>query len=294
MRTLVLALLLGAILALLSDRLKDALRRALRRHPALVFAAPLLLTAIFAASAAAAGAFSLPLAAAMLAYTLAPALCAYGQGPGPVKLPSAIDFAIVLMLWLPLEFAAGAALVPRPAQGFLHSVAYGVAILLSLVLFAGYRALPGMKYNLPRSARDYLLPAAALVLLVPVLMLVGTWLGFIPPFHAPARTDLGWMLARIAAIFAATALPEEILFRSLIQNALTLRLGGSNAVVLLAAAVFGCSHLNNGPLAAPNWRYAILATIAGFAFGKVFQSAGTVLSSAAVHAGVNTVKHFFF
>jgi membrane protease YdiL (CAAX protease family) len=95
-------------------------------------------------------------------------------------------------------------------------------------------------------------------------------------------------------IFAATALPEEILFRSLIQNLLMLRFGFTNAILLAAAVVFGCSHLNNGAPAAPNWRYAIVATIAGFTFGKVFQKAGSVLSSAGCHAMVNAVKYFFF
>ena len=44
----------------------------------------------------------------------------------------------------------------------------------------------------------------------------------------------------------------------------------------------------------PNWRYMILATIAGVAYGKVFQRSSTVLSSAALHAMVDWTKHFFF
>lgn len=294
MQTLVLALLLGAVLTFFSDSWKDALRHGLVRYPAGVFAAPAVLTAAFCASAALAGAASLPLAFAMAAYTTAPALCVYRAGPGPAKHPGAGDFAAILLLWLPLEFALGAHLVPLPAQGFLHAAAYGVAILLALVLFAGFRDFPGLKFNLPRGARDYAWPAIGLAAVAPVLAVTGIAIGFIPWPHAPAHPDPGWMAGRFLLIFAATGLPEEILFRSLIQNLLMLRFGARTSVLLFAAVLFGCAHLNNGPQPLPNWRYAILASIAGFAYGKVFDAAGTVLSSAALHAAVDAIKHFFF
>jgi membrane protease YdiL (CAAX protease family) len=72
------------------------------------------------------------------------------------------------------------------------------------------------------------------------------------------------------------------------------RLGATNRTLLLAAFIFGCAHLDNGPQPLPNWRYMILATIAGFAYGKVFQKASTVLSSAGLHCLIDWTKHFFF
>lgn len=292
MQILILALFLGAILSLLSDSLKQVLHRALLCRPALILAFPAALTLVFCLSAAAVGALSLPLALLMLAYTFAPALCARAAGAGVSKdRPGGLDFAIVAMLWLPLELAAGASLVPRAQQGFLHSVAYGVAILLALVIFAGFRGLPGMKYNLPRRTRDAAIPMAGFLLLAPALYALALPLGFIDPPHAPPNSHPGAMAARYAVIFVATALPEEILFRSLVQNLLMLRFGFTNLMLAVSAALFGLAHLNNG--AFPNWRYAILAAVAGFGFGKVFQLAGSVLSSAGVHATVNAVKYFF-
>ena len=102
------------------------------------------------------------------------------------------------------------------------------------------------------------------------------------------------MTGGFGIIFAATALPEEILFRSLIQNLLMLRFGESGRTLLAASLIFGCAHLDNGPQAVPNWRYAILAAIAGWAYGKVFQKSSTVLSSAGLHAMVDWTKHFVF
>jgi hypothetical protein len=102
------------------------------------------------------------------------------------------------------------------------------------------------------------------------------------------------MAAAVGLIYAGTALPEEILFRSLIQNLLMQRFGSGAGTLLAASFIFGCAHLDNGPQALPNWRYMILATIAGVAYGKVFQKASSVLSSAGLHMLVDWTKHFFF
>jgi membrane protease YdiL (CAAX protease family) len=285
-------LLLTIVLGLLSQSVQAVLRSALYRRRALIMAGPLLLTAIFSAAAWTAGAASLPLSMLVLAYTLAPTLC--------VMLPRATvgvahwaDMAGILLLWLPLEFAAGASLVPKPAQGYLHAVAYGVAIVLALWLFLIYRGIKGVKYNLPRRRQDFLYPAIGFALLAPLLGVLGLLLGFLGPMHAPhaAAYKVG---LRYLVIFCATALPEEILFRGLIQNWIMQRFGESGWTLLAAGVIFGCSHLNNGPLPVPNWRYMILATIAGVVFGRVFQKSSSILSSASLHAAVDTVKYAIF
>jgi membrane protease YdiL (CAAX protease family) len=215
------------------------------------------------------------------------------QGPARKPRPTALDFLGILILWLPIEFAAGARLVPRAAQGFLHSVAYGIAILLGLILWTGFRSFAGMKYNPPRRARDFWLPLAGFAMVSPVLAVVGIAIGFLPPPHLPVQSA-GRMAAAAGLIYAATAMPEEILFRALIQNLLMQSFGSGARTLLAASFIFGCAHLDNGPQPLPNWRYMILATIAGVAYGKVFQKASTVLSSAGLHMLVDWTKHFFF
>jgi membrane protease YdiL (CAAX protease family) len=295
MQTLVLALLLAAILAFFLPAVQNRVRGALHARPAAIWAIPFLLVAIFSSAAALTGAFSFPLALLVLGYTAAPVACAWAGGAGFVERPAALDFVAILLLWLPLEFAAGARLVQRPAQAFLHSVAYGIAILLGLVLYTGFRSFSGMKYSLPRRRSDFGLPVAAYAITAPVLMVAGIALGFIPMPHWPGATATGGRMAgAFGVILAGTALPEEILFRSLIQNFILLRFGASWRTLLAASLIFGCAHLDNGPQPLPNWRYMILATIAGVAYGMVFQRASTVLSSAALHAMVDWTKHFFF
>ncbi len=262
--------------------------------PPLLFAAPVALTVLFSALAAASSAFSLKLALLVLLYTFAPALAAFVQSPRPGRdRPTWLDFAIILMLWFPLEFSAGGSLIPKPAQGFLHSVAYGISIILALVIFVGFRALSGMKYNVPR-ARDLAYGAAGFLIAAPILIAAARLLHFIPPFHAPAHPTARGIGRTFAVIFVGTALPEEILFRSLIQNWLMQRYGFTTLMLLVSAFIFGCAHLDNGPQTLPNWRYMILATIAGIAYGKAFQKSSSVFSSVACHALVDATKHVFF
>jgi membrane protease YdiL (CAAX protease family) len=282
-QVLVLVLLLALILGFFSQTLQANLRAAFHARPLLLWAAPVLLTAVFAAATLLVNAARPLLIAAVFAYTVAPVIC--------VRL--GYDFLAIAALWLPIEFAAGARLVPHAAQGFLHSVAYGIAIVLGLTLFLCYRSLPGMKFNLPRRAADFWLPVVAFGVLAPVLAVVGITIGFIPLPHA-ATASGNRMAAAIGLIFVATALPEEILFRSLIQNLIEKRLGVGWPALLTASVIFGCAHLDNGPQALPNWRYAILATIAGVAYGRVFQRASSVTSSAMLHMMVDWTKHFFF
>ena len=289
---LVLAFFLAAIFSLFAPVLQSRLRSTLQRRPALLWIAPFALTAVFSIASWIAGAFSVTLTSIVLVYTLAPVLCATLQGPAIAPVPGALDFLGVLLLWLPIEFARGGSLIPKAAEGFLHSAAYGVAILLGLILWTGYRALDGMKYNLPRQARDYWLPLAGFAYVAPVLAVVGIAIGFIPFPHLPVQSA-GRMATAVGIIFAGTAIPEEILFRSLIQNMIMLRWGVSNRTLLVASFIFGCAHLDNGPQV-PNWRYMILATIAGVAYGKVFQKSSTVLSSAGLHTMVDWTKHFYF
>ncbi len=236
-QALTLALLLGAVFALFVPALQSPLRARFERSPRAVWALPLLLAAGFAAAARLAQAFSLPLILLVLAYLCAPVLCVWLGGPA-AKRPGILDFTAILLLWLPLEFAAGAHLVPLRAQGFLHSVAYGIAILLGLALFLCFRAFEGMKYAPPRRARDWWLPVAGFAAVAPVLIVVGIAIGFIPPPHLSNR-PAGSMAAAIGLIFAGTALPEEILFRALIQNLLILRFGDGWRTLFAAAVIFG-------------------------------------------------------
>jgi len=273
---------------LLAPGLQRFLQDALTFRPALLFVAPVVLSAIFLAG----GVFNIPLAALIVAYTFSPVICAYLFRETPP--PTWVDFAIIALLWFPLEFSLGRQWVPKPAQGPLHLAAYGVSIVLGLSIFLLFRRLAGMKYNLPRSSRDLVNLLLGFAASAPILIALGRLIGFLPPFHLPTQPSGTRIGSQYLIILAATALPEEILFRGLIQNAIAQKLGTSAGTLLLAAFIFGCAHLDNGPGPLPNWRYMIVATIAGVAYGKVYEKSSSIFASAGLHALVDLIKHLCF
>ncbi len=286
------ALLLAAILALLLPSLQRFLQNGLKQRPALLFVIPALLSAVFRAAAVQLDAFSLPLAGLILAYTFLPVSCAYlirHRTP-----PTWMDFVIIALLWFPLEFSTGQQWVPKPARNTLHLAAYGVSILLGLSIFLLFRRLTGMKYNPPRSGRDFVNLLIGFAACAPILIALGRAIGFLPPMHWPAQPSAARLGSQYVIILAATALPEEILFRGLIQNCIAQRFGTRTVTLLISAFIFGCAHLDNGSGPLPNWRYMILATIAGIAYGKVFEKSSSIFASAGLHALVDTIKHACF
>lgn len=281
--------LLAILLVLLSRRVQTNLREVFARRPALVFAVAAALAAVFCATAAFFHSLSLPLALSVAAYLAVPSACIFWTA-GRRHI---VNLAVVLMLWLPLELAAGASLIPRRAQGVLHATAYGIALLLAITLFLLLRRWDGMRYCFPRRLADLGNLGAGYLVAAATLIPLGIRIGFLAHPHA-ATLSPGAALYRFVLIFFATAFPEEILFRSLLQNWFAARLKRSWQTVAVAGLVFGAAHLDNGPGALPNWRYMMEATIAGWIFGVVFLRSSSVLVSSALHAAVDLTKHLFF
>jgi membrane protease YdiL (CAAX protease family) len=95
-------------------------------------------------------------------------------------------------------------------------------------------------------------------------------------------------------IYLSIAIPEELLFRGVLQNLLvrTIRKGPHGLYgLLIASVVFGASHMHHPPR--PNWRYAILATLAGIFYGNVYRTRQRLCANALTHALVDTIWHFW-
>jgi membrane protease YdiL (CAAX protease family) len=96
-------------------------------------------------------------------------------------------------------------------------------------------------------------------------------------------------------IYLTVAIPEELLFRGILQNLLVRSIHkGPRGLygLLIASVVFGASHLHHAPV--PNWRYAILATLAGIFYGNVYRTRQRLCASALTHALVDALWHFWF
>ncbi len=93
-------------------------------------------------------------------------------------------------------------------------------------------------------------------------------------------------------IFLFIALLEEFFFRGILQNLMTRTLGSHRRARLFASLAFGLSHILLAP--APNWRYVIVASIAGWFYGSVFAASGTLMAPAMMHALVDAVWRTWF
>ena len=99
------------------------------------------------------------------------------------------------------------------------------------------------------------------------------------------------LLLALVVVFFLTAVPEEIFFRGILQNLLEGSYGKRTALVV-ASIVFGLSHFHKG--AAFNWRYVILAAIAGIFYGRAWRAQKQLFASASTHTLVDVVWGLWF
>ena len=171
--------------------------------------------------------------------------------------------------------------LPQPGLG---NMAKFLLTDVALYLYVIQRRLPGMGFDLRLRWRDVGIGAREWALFAPIGIGLGLALGFLR-FHA--RLPAAGVFAGTAAVtFIFVALPEELFFRCLLQNLLETRLPRRQALAL-AAAIFGLSHYIHGALF--NWRYVILAAIAGCFYGRAWRSERRVGASAIAHTMVDTV-----
>src|SRR5574341_100776 len=290
MSYLALILLLIAYFALSSRRVVAALRGFYdnRVHGGLLVAMliiPYVLAALPGARADPAG-FGVGLAA-MLAYLFVPglALLFRPERRGPLD---ALDIVAVLALWLPIEFdllpdvaaQIGEASLPIPLL---------TGIVLGFLLFLVIRPLDGLGYTFRLRPTDPLWALAAWAAFGLVGIPLGVAMGFIRP--GLAEFDAAGWLVRLISIYFFNALPEEMLFRGIIQNLIEQRWGRGWLTLGAAAAIFGLAHINNTTAfhAPPNWPYVLMAGLAGIAYGWAWRKTGKITGSAITHTLVNFV-----
>ena len=161
------------------------------------------------------------------------------------------------------------------------------------------RALPEPT-NLPQSTKaaafsDWKIGLRELLFLTPPVLILGLALGFIHPHRSLLAGNLagvGWAALRWVGIFFFTAVPEELFFRAWVQNLLERRVG-RRAALGIASVVFGLSHFNKRS-AHFNWRYVLLATIAGIFYGRAWREQRRVPASAITHTCVDWIWSMWF
>ncbi|MFY9727649.1 MAG: type II CAAX endopeptidase family protein [Bryobacteraceae bacterium] len=88
-------------------------------------------------------------------------------------------------------------------------------------------------------------------------------------------------------LFLFVAIAEELFFRGLLQNLLEGSFQSCQWAQACASLLFGLSHFRHAPY--PNWRYVILASIAGWFYGWAYRKHRSLMASATTHALVDTI-----
>jgi uncharacterized protein len=232
------------------------------------------------------------------------------------------DALVLIAVGVPVEFGLLRGAFPRALGVFPKFLLMDAMLYAYLVV----RRLPGIGYDLRLRWRDLLVGLREWALFAPMAVVLGTAIGFIR--FRPYWPELGSAAAGWLITFFFVALPEELFFRGLLQNllerrftssvtgvypaevqppgenvpaipagiqSLTLPIMKSGArlrALLIASALFGLSHFNK-PLPF-NWRYVILATIAGLFYGRAWLDRRHLGCPAITHATVDMVWGLWF
>lgn len=221
----------------------------------------------------------------LFAYLLIPvavaALLALAARLDPEQHAHILDFLVLLALGLAVDLRW-----LQPAWPARVDV-LGRLILLDAGLygFLAIRRLSGVGFDLRLRLRDLAIGLREFAFYALIAIPIGLALGFL---HLHSRVAHPWLVVPAWIFtFFAVALPEEIFFRGWMQNLLERRLGRT-ASLLVTACLFGLAHFNKRAVHF-NWRYVLLAAIAGIFYGRAWRTDRRIGASAITHATVDTI-----
>jgi membrane protease YdiL (CAAX protease family) len=168
-----------------------------------------------------------------------------------------------------------------------HLAIFNKVLLLDAGIygFVLLRELGGTGFDLRLRQRDLTTGLRETAFYVPIALAVGLSLGFLH-LHSvwPGLTPIAgaWIFT-----FFFIAVPEELFFRGWVQNLLERKLGRT-AALFVTAALFGLAHFNKRTTFF-NWRYVLMAAIAGVFYGRAWRRDRRVGASAVTHATVDAI-----
>ena len=222
-------------------------------------------------------------------YILAPAVIASSAGaarPGAWQ-----DYLAMLAIFLPLKLRWLNGFWPYPGARIGYVATALLAISVALATFLFVRQFDGVGYEIVLGSDAAFQIALHFGLLALIVIPLGTYLRFIQ--FDPAIAHWKSLPLDALGIFFLTAWPEELLFRGLLQNSFSRTFSSQTGGWIAASVVFGLAHINNNGVF-PNWRYALLAAIAGIFYGRTWRKTGSIFPAAIVHALVDTTWHLLF
>jgi uncharacterized protein len=223
-----------------------------------------------------------------MAYALVPVLLAasaHKSKPGAWQ-----DYVAMATIFLPYKMGWLTRLFPGGALPLARVLPLLFALNVALATFLFVRQMDGVGYSVGWRASWAGAVALSLVGITAIDIPLGMALHFLR--FGPGAARWSSLPVVLLGTFILTAWPEEFLFRGLLQNALRKTLRSENGGWLAASVIFGLTHIANGGF--PNWRYALLASLAGLGYGFAWRKTGSIFPAAIVHALVDVTWHFLF
>jgi len=227
------------------------------------------------------------LAVAGAAYAVVPALLlagAAGKSPGTWE-----DYVAVIVLWVPVQFQWMYWLFPYPPP-LTHTLSILMALSTGVAGFVVVRRLEGIGYAIEWRRGFAWNFGFHFIIYAAIAIFLGLRIGFLS--FAPSLTRGPSLPISVLGILFFTAWPEEFLFRGILQNLLSRSLKNEWAGLVVASVIFGLSHLHHAPY--PNWKYVLMATIAGLFYGRAWMKTRSLVPATLVHASVDILWHILF
>jgi membrane protease YdiL (CAAX protease family) len=200
------------------------------------------------------------------------------------------DFLTIAGIWVAVKFSPSHWLWPYPGGRLAYIFTVLLCVNVALASFVLLRRMNGIGYSIGWGRRWSFFVLASLIVFACIAIPLGRAIHFIQ--FAPHWAEWKSLPLLALGIFFFTAWPEEFLFRGLLQNMLARASNSEFAGWWSASIFFGFSHITN--FGFPNWRYVLLASIAGFFYGWTWRKTGSIFASALVHAGVDVLWHLLF
>jgi uncharacterized protein len=200
------------------------------------------------------------------------------------------DFLTIAGIWVAVKFSPSYWLWPYPGGRLAYVFTVLLCVNVALAAFALLRRVRGIGYSIGWGRHWGFFVLASFAVFGCIAIPLGRAIHFIE--FAPRWGDWKSLPLTSLGILFFTAWPEEFLFRGLLQNLLARAAKSELAGWWTASLLFGLSHITN--MGFPNWRYVLLASIAGFFYGWTWRKTGSIFASALVHAAVDVLWHFLF
>jgi membrane protease YdiL (CAAX protease family) len=216
---------------------------------------------------------------------LALAASAERQPPGSWQ-----DFVTIAGIWVAVKFSPSHWLWPYPGGRLAYVFTVLLCVNVAIASFLLLRRVNGIGYCIGWGRHWSFFVLASFIVFGCIAIPLGRAIHFIE--FAPRFSEWKSLPLLSLGILFFTAWPEEFLFRGLLQNMLARASKSDLAGWWTASILFGFSHITN--MGFPNWRYVLLASIAGFFYGWTWRKTGSIFAPALVHASVDVMWHFLF